>query len=105
MSIFEIIMLVCFGASWPLAIYKTVKMKNPLGKSMPFLVLVFIGYLAGCLHKIYYNYDQVLWLYMLNSGMVLADLILCWYYLLKNKSAAASGGRLFDTANQKYERI
>ncbi|MDD5729336.1 MAG: hypothetical protein PHV59_12310 [Victivallales bacterium] len=60
MSIFEITMLVCFGAGWPPAIYKAIKTKNPLGKSMPFLCLVFIGYSAGCLHKIYCNCDKVL---------------------------------------------
>ncbi len=84
MSIFETTMLVCFGASWPLAIYKTIKTKNPVGKSMPFLFLVFIGYLAGCMHKIYYNFDKVFWLYVLNNTMVLIDIILCYYYITLN---------------------
>ncbi len=81
MSIFEAIMLICFGASWPLAIYKTVKVKNPVGKSVPFLYLVLIGYIAGCLHKVFFNFDKVLWLYALNGIMVLVDLILTHYYI------------------------
>ncbi len=85
MSIFEATMLVCFGASWPLAIYKTVKAKNPVGKSVPFLYLVLIGYIAGCMHKVYFNFDKVFWLYTLNSMMVLVDLILTHYYINRNK--------------------
>ncbi len=85
MSIFEAIMLICFGASWPLAIYKTVKVKNPVGKSVPFLYLVLIGYIAGCLHKVFFNFDKVLWLYALNGIMVLVDLILTHYYISRNR--------------------
>lgn len=85
MSIFEIVMLVCFGASWPLAIYKTVKTKNPVGKSVPFLYLVLVGYISGCIHKIYFSFDKVLWLYALNAIMVLTDLILTHYYIRRNK--------------------
>jgi hypothetical protein len=85
MSIFEITMLICFGASWPFAIYKTVKAKNPAGKSVPFLYLVLIGYIAGCLHKVYYNFDKVFWLYALNAAMVLTDLILTHYYISRNR--------------------
>lgn len=58
-SIFELIMLICFGVSWPFAIIKTVRVKNPTGKSYLFLCLVVIGYVAGCLHKVIYRYDFV----------------------------------------------
>jgi hypothetical protein len=85
MSIFEATMLICFGASWPLAIYKTIKAKNPVGKSVPFLYLVLIGYIAGCMHKVYYNFDKVFWLYTLNAMMVMVDLILTHYYISRNK--------------------
>lgn len=85
MSIFEAIMLICFGASWPLAIYKTWKVKNPVGKSLPFLYLILIGYLAGSTHKICYNFDNVFWLYALNTLMVFSDIILTHYYMEKNK--------------------
>jgi hypothetical protein len=80
MSPFEITMLLCFGASWPFAIIKTVRTKNPVGKSFVFLVLVIIGYAAGGLHKIFYHYDHVFWLYVFNGLMVAADLVLCAYY-------------------------
>jgi hypothetical protein len=81
MSIFEAIMLLCFGISWPLAIYKTYKSKNPAGKSMLFLYIVIIGYIAGCTHKLVFNFDLVFWLYCINLLMVITDLFLSLYYL------------------------
>ena len=36
-SVWEVIMLICFGFSWPFAILKTVRVKNPAGKSYLFL--------------------------------------------------------------------
>ena len=81
MSIFEIIMLVCFGAAWPLSIYKSYKSKSTQGKSALFLVVILIGYVAGILNKFYYNFDNVVYLYGLNIIMVMLDLLL----YLKNK--------------------
>jgi hypothetical protein len=85
MGIFEAVMLFCFGASWPLSIYKTVKTKNPIGKSLPFLYLVFIGYASGIYHKFSYSYNWVIYLYILNLLMVGTDIVLTKYYLRKNK--------------------
>ena len=49
-SIWEIIMVICFGCSWPFSILKTIRVKNPTGKSYLFMSLIIIGYLAGCIH-------------------------------------------------------
>lgn len=81
MSIFEITMLVCFGASWPFAIAKTIRVKNPAGKSFLFMTLVIIGYAAGCLHKVFFHYDHVFWLYVLNGLLVSFDMAMSYYYL------------------------
>ena len=86
MSIFEAIMLVCFGLSWPMAIYRTYKVKNPLGKSTWFLVLVIIGYLAGILNKVFGKMDWVIWLYLLNTLMVATDLFLVCLYRARNRA-------------------
>ena len=85
MSHFEIIMLICFGASWPLSIAKTIKAKNPTGKSIGFLYLVFVGYASGCFHKMIFNFDHVIWLYILNGVMVGVDIILVHYYINQSK--------------------
>jgi uncharacterized membrane protein YbjE (DUF340 family) len=74
MSIFEIIMLICFGAAWPFSIYRSYKSKSVKGKSFIFLFVVFIGYIAGILHKVFYNFDNVIYLYTLNMVMVGIDM-------------------------------
>ena len=79
-SIWEIIMVVCFGFSWPFSIIKTVRIKNPTGKSYLFMSLIIIGYLAGCIHKLIYDLDAAIWLYVLNTVLVATDMGLCLYY-------------------------
>lgn len=79
MNIFEIIMLVCFGLAWPFSIVKAYKSKTNGGKSLWFLVIIFIGYLSGVIYKALYSYDGVILLYLLNTGMVLVDIILYIY--------------------------
>jgi uncharacterized membrane protein YbjE (DUF340 family) len=78
MSIWEIIMLLCFGAAWPFSIYKSLRSKSTGGKSIIFLYVILSGYVAGIVHKISYNFDRVTCLYTLNALMVLADIVL--YY-------------------------
>jgi hypothetical protein len=75
-SIFEIIMLICFGAAWPFSIYKSWKTRAVAGKSLPFLLVIVVGYIAGILHKIVYHFDLVIYLYALNALMVSIDIIL-----------------------------
>jgi len=76
MSIFEIIMLICFGAAWPLSIYKSYTSRSTEGKSALFLIVILIGYVAGIFYKIYGQYDAVVYLYLLNLIMVLTDLLI-----------------------------
>ena len=76
MSIFEIIMLVCFGAAWPFSIYRSYRSRNNSGKSVTFLFVVLAGYFAGMLHKVLYNYDIVILLYGINFVMVSVDILL-----------------------------
>ena len=87
LSIFEIGMLVCFAASWPAAILKTFRSKNPGGKSIMFAVLVIIGYLCGATHKLLYKPDLVFWLYLFNTLLVGTDLVLVLIYRRRQKLA------------------
>ena len=73
MSIFEIIMLLCFGAAWPVSIIKSIRTKSTGGKSFGFLLIIIVGYLSGIAHKMIYKPDFVVWLYVLNAVMVSAD--------------------------------
>ena len=87
MSFFEAVMMICFGASWPMAILKTVRAKNPSGKSLTFLWLISIGYIAGIIHKLMQpKTDWVIWLYLVNLLMVLTDTCLVYYYAHRLKT-------------------
>ena len=85
MSIFEIIMLACFGMAWPFSIYQSYKFKVTKGKSVVFLFIIVIGYIAGITHKFLYSWDGVVFLYMLNLLMVSIDIAL--YYRNKRFQA------------------
>lgn len=78
MSIFEAIMLLCFGAAWPFSIWKSYKSRSNQGKSMLFMAIVEVGYISGMIHKVLYSRDIVLYLYALNFVLVLTDMVLYW---------------------------
>ena len=83
-EILEIIMIVSFGASWPMNVMKSYKARTAKGKSLPFLCLILFGYVAGIASKLlneaYMNaFSQkwyVLFFYCLNFLMVAADVVL-----------------------------
>ena len=83
-EILEIVMIVSFGASWPLNVMKSWKARTTKGKSLPFLLLIFFGYIAGIASKLvneaymasFSEKWYVLFFYCLNLVMVGADLIL-----------------------------
>ena len=87
-------MLMCFAASWPVAIYRTWRAKRTEGKSLGFLVLVIVGYLSGITAKFVRAYQEgkplelVTILYALCAILVATDLML----VLKYRKAAANAG-------------
>ena len=84
-------MLVCFGASWPFAIVKTIRAKNPAGKSYLFAALVIVGYVAGSAARFMREgIDAVFCLYIFDMLMVLTDTTLCLYYRSRNRKRVRS---------------
>ncbi len=83
MSIFEVIMLVCFGLSWPVSIAKALRTHKVEGKSPVFMIFVCVGYLSGIIHKVLFDLDWVVGLYALNMTMVLVDMALYFRYMPK----------------------
>ena len=78
-EIFETMMLVCFGCSWPLNLLKSIRSKTAKGKSVLFTYAIMLGYVCGILSKFAGgNINYVLVLYFINLAMVTADTIL--YY-------------------------
>jgi len=83
-EILEVIMIVSFGASWPLNVIKSYKARTTKGKSLAFLCLIFFGYIAGIISKLlnevymmsFSTKWYVLFFYVLNLIMVGMDLCL-----------------------------
>ena len=83
-EILEVIMILSFGASWPLNVMKSYKARTTKGKSLAFLCLILFGYVAGIISKFlneaymasFASKWYVLFFYFLNFVMVSIDLIL-----------------------------
>ena len=76
-EIFEAAMVICFGASWPLSVYKSWKSRTAKGKSLLFECLIFIGYICGIAGKLMtHNITYVFAFYILNIVMVGTDMAL-----------------------------
>ena len=70
-QILETIMLLCFGFSWPLNVIKAYKAKTTKGTSLPFIILIITGYVAGITAKILTDQiNYVLIAYILNLAIV-----------------------------------
>lgn len=95
-EILEVIMIICFGASWPFNVIKSYKARTAKGKSPIFLCLIILGYIAGIAAKFMNEAFMasisekwyVLFFYFLNLIMVSADLVL---YLRNRRLDKRSG--------------
>ena len=92
-EVLEIIMIVLFGASWPMNVLKSYRSRTTKGKSLGFLYLIFIGYISGIISKLvndaymasFASKWYVLFFYVLNLIMVGADIILYFRNLAIDK--------------------
>ena len=76
-QIFEALMVICFGLSWPLSVSKSWKSRTAKGKSLFFEVFIWVGYLFGIAGKIIAgNITYVFVFYVLNTLMVSVDILL-----------------------------
>ena len=75
----EAVMVVLFGISWPLNTMKSLKSRTAKGKSLPFLIFIWVGYIAGIASKLVSgNITYVFVFYVLNLIMVSVDF--CLYF-------------------------
>ena len=75
-SIFESIMLICFGLSWPLNVIKAYKARTAKGTSLPFILLIITGYIAGITAKLVSGQiNYVLIVYLLNLAIVSLNVV------------------------------
>ena len=83
-EILEMIMVLCFGLSWPISIVKTLKMKSATGKSPLFISFIVLGYICGIISKIIGdNITYVFVFYCINLFMTSFDLFLLFYFKKK----------------------
>ncbi len=81
--LFEAAMLVCFGFSWPLNVIKAYKAGTAKGTSLPFIILIITGYLAGISAKIINGqFNYVLVVYFLNLAIVMINV----FVYIRNKA-------------------
>ncbi|HPC93581.1 MAG TPA: hypothetical protein PLU87_01460 [Sedimentisphaerales bacterium] len=91
MSVFEAVMLVCFGVSWPISIAKSLRTRKVEGKSPLFMAIVCFGYLNGVIYKASQPFDWIIGLYVLNMVLVAVDLSLYFYYSRDRRKDAPGG--------------
>ena len=74
-EILEILMVVCFGCSWPMNVRKSYLAGTTKGKSLGFLIMICIGYVCGIASKVIGGSFKwyVMFFYVLNLCMVLLD--------------------------------
>ena len=76
-QVFEMVMLICFGLSWPFNIAKSLRSRTARGKSLWLEVCIIVGYLCGLTGKfISGNVTYVAAFYILDITMVTIDLVL-----------------------------
>ena len=82
-EILEMGMILCFGISWPLSVYRSYKSRSTKGKSVVFIIAIIIGYVSGIAGKIISNQvNYVLIAYCFNLVVVSIDL--CMYFVNKH---------------------
>lgn len=87
-QLLEAAMLVCFGCSWPMNLIKNIKCKSAKSMSLPFILLITAGYIAGISAKlITHQINYVLVVYILNIIIVSMNIAVYFYNRrLDNKS-------------------
>jgi hypothetical protein len=89
-QVFETIMMLCFGISWPFNIAKSLKSRTAKGKSLLFETCVIVGYVCGLIGKfIGGNVTYVVAVYILDLVMVSTDFCLTLRNRKLDRQAAA----------------
>ena len=81
-------MLVCFGFSWPMNLIKAYKARTAKSTSLPFILLIITGYIAGICAKLASgNLNYVLIAYLLNLAIVSLNLVVYFRNVALDKKA------------------
>ena len=82
-ELLESVMLICFGLSWPVSVVKNIKAHTAKSMSLPFILLIITGYIAGISSKIInQNFSYVLVIYFFNLFVVSMNVVV--YFINRN---------------------
>ncbi len=93
-KILEAAMLIFFGISWPVNLAKSIRTGSTKGKSLLFLILIDLGYIAGITSKlvsttfVWATDWWVFLIYVVNFTFVTSDLAMWFVNRAKEKKAA-----------------
>ena len=88
-EILEFLMILSFGISWPLSVYRSYRSRSTKGKSILFTCFIFVGYLCGIASKLMtHTYNLAFYMYFPNLLFVFTDILL--YF--RNRSLEAASG-------------
>ena len=86
-SIFETLMIVSFGISWPVNVSKAIRSRSTKGKSIMFDYFILAGYICGLISKFMtHTFNLAFYFYFPNIIMVITDIIV--YYRNRKLEAA-----------------
>ena len=90
-GVLESVMLICFGLSWPLNVIKAYKAGTTKGSSLPFILLIITGYIAGIAAKLISGQvNYVLIVYLLNLVIVSMNVVVYFRNAALDKKRAHS---------------
>ena len=83
-DIFELLMIVCFGVSWPLNIIKAWRARTAKGSSVQFYFLILVGYLFGIASKVIklragVSTPGYVWFFYILNSVIVTTGILVWF--------------------------
>ncbi|MBR2047631.1 MAG: hypothetical protein IKC09_07030 [Oscillospiraceae bacterium] len=79
-------MIICFGLSWPLSLYKSWTSRTAKGKSLQFEIFIWIGYIFGIAKNIIlYCNGSGSWIFFLGWGFYVLNFLeisldMCLYF-------------------------
>lgn len=99
-ELLETLMLVCFGFSWPISVYKNIKARTAKNMSLQFILLICLGYIAGISAKImHHSFNYVLVMYLINLLVVAVNIVV--YFINKHYDRVAAGKSAQDLKTKK----
>ncbi len=103
-TVFESIMLICFGLSWPISVYKSLTSRSTKGKSVVFTVAIMLGYVAGIAGKIVGgNLNYVLALYIINLAFVSVDFVL--YFINRKREKETENAETKASSRKHFKHF